>query len=82
MEALLRYIEKIRNKPEHIRLRYVFLCVLVVMGIVVFVWVFSLYNFFGNIFQSSQIQETQENVTSWKGEFEEYLKDDNLEDEN
>ncbi|NCU41405.1 MAG: hypothetical protein EOM19_01630 [Candidatus Moranbacteria bacterium] len=82
METLFRYIEKIRSKPEHIRLRYVFLCVLFVMSIVIFVWVFSLYHFFGDIFQSSQVQETQENVTSWKGEFEEYLKDDNLEDEN
>ena len=35
-------LEKIRRKPEHIRLRYVWGAVAVCMFFLVFVWIFSL----------------------------------------
>lgn len=82
MEALLKYIENIRNKPEHVRVRYVFVFVFSIMGVVIFIWLFSLHHFFGDIFQSNQIQELQDSTTSWKGEFEEYLKDDTIQNLN
>ncbi len=75
MDALLKYIENIRKKPEHIRMRYVFVCVFFLMSIVVFVWVFSLHYFFGDILNSHQIKDAQEEATSWKGVLEEYVKE-------
>lgn len=37
-------IEQIRQKPEHVRLRYVWICVAVSMVLVVFIWAISLKN--------------------------------------
>jgi hypothetical protein len=38
-----RKIEEIRRQPEHVRLKYVWGCVAVSMGMVVALWFFSLY---------------------------------------
>ncbi len=46
MERLLEKIEAIRREPEHIRMRYVMLSVLVSMVFVVILWVFSVYEGF------------------------------------
>ncbi len=46
MERLLEKIEAIRREPEHIRMRYVMLSVLVSMVFVVLLWVFSVYEGF------------------------------------
>ena len=40
-------IEEIRQKPEHIRMRYVWLSVAIVMAFIILVWVFSLKAEFG-----------------------------------
>lgn len=46
MERLLDKIEAIRREPEHIRMRYVMLSVLVSMAFVVLLWIFSVYEGF------------------------------------
>jgi hypothetical protein len=35
-------IEEIRNKPEHVRIRYVWISVLIVMVFILIIWIFSL----------------------------------------
>jgi hypothetical protein len=42
-------IEEIRKKPEHIRMRYVWLAVAVSMFFILVIWVFSLEEGFGKI---------------------------------
>jgi hypothetical protein len=42
--TLFDKIEQIRQKPEHIRLRYVWVCVVISMVFVVFIWAISLKN--------------------------------------
>ncbi len=39
-----RKIDEIRQKPEHIRLRYVWVMVGISMSVIVGIWVLSLYN--------------------------------------
>ncbi len=41
-------IEEIRKKPEHIRLRYVWAGVAVVMFFIIIIWIFSLQEAFKN----------------------------------
>lgn len=40
--GIIEKIEEIRNKPEHIRLRYVWFFVALSMGVVLFVWFSSM----------------------------------------
>jgi hypothetical protein len=47
--GILEKIEVIRQKPEHIRLRYVWFLVFFCMFFVVFIWFFSLKNDLRNI---------------------------------
>lgn len=40
--SLAERIEKIKREPEHIRLRYVWLCVFLSMVFIILLWIFSL----------------------------------------
>jgi cytoskeletal protein RodZ len=41
-ERILQKLDEIRQKPEHVRIWYVWACVFVVMFFVVVIWIFSL----------------------------------------
>lgn len=43
---LMQKIEEIRNKPEHIRMRYVWASVLVSMIFIIIIWIFSMLTLF------------------------------------
>lgn len=49
MERLIEKIEAIRREPEHIRMRYVMLSVLVSMILVILLFVFSIYEGFRSV---------------------------------
>lgn len=49
MERLIEKIEAIRREPEHIRMRYVMLSVLVSMVLVLILWIFSIYEGFRSV---------------------------------
>ncbi len=49
MERLLEKIEAIRREPEHIRMRYVMLSVIVSMVFVLLLWMFSIYEGFRSV---------------------------------
>lgn len=40
--SLIEKIEEIRKKPEHIKMRYVWLCVIVCMFLIVAIWFLSI----------------------------------------
>lgn len=54
--SLFDKIDKIRQKPEHIRLRYVWICVAISMVLVMFIWLLSLKN------RNYQVQDSGEVV--------------------
>jgi heme exporter protein D len=71
-----RKIEEIRRKPEHIRIRYVWGCVGVSMGVIVVLWLFSLRAAFQDIERrplreslEGLRQETRDTVTPSLGEW-------------
>lgn len=51
-------IEWVRQQPEHIRMRYVFGCLIVSMAFVIGIWLLSLKESFGNI--SRDVSNTAE----------------------
>lgn len=58
-------IEEIRQKPEHIRLRYVWIGVTVSMIFILFIWFFSLKNSFQSIpEENEQISELKNQLDS------------------
>ena len=46
---IFKKIEQIREKPEHIRMRYVWGLVSFFIVIIIFIWIFSLKNTFENL---------------------------------
>lgn len=62
-------IEEIRQKPESIRIRYVWGCVAVCMAIIVILWIFSVRASLKENFQqeSSLPQSSNENSTTQEG---------------
>ena len=56
-------IEKIRKQPEHVRLRYVWICVIASMFVVLMLWFFSIASMFMEEKNNSN-QATTENVSN------------------
>ena len=74
LEGINNKIEEIRKKPEHVRLRYIWILVSVVMVFVIIVWVFSLQESFSQIRASNipvpdfknQLQDAGKSMPSLK----------------
>jgi hypothetical protein len=49
MERLIEKIEAIRREPEHIRMRYVMISVLISMFLILLLWIFSIYEGFRSV---------------------------------
>jgi hypothetical protein len=56
-------IEEIRQQPEHVRVRYVWICVVVSMFVVLILWFFSIASMFAEEKNNSD-QITEENIPS------------------
>lgn len=65
---LIKKIEEIRRQPEHVRMRYVWLCVAVSMACVVALWFFSMASMF------SGMNENTENSSSVLPDLSEQLE--------
>ncbi len=57
-------IENIRRQPEHIRLRYVWLGVIVSMIFIVIIWIFSLQETFKN--SAPEFEESASLKSQWE----------------
>lgn len=60
MERLEQWIESVRQKPEHIRVRYVIGCVAASMVLVIGVWLLSVSEGFKNVAQDAETSEFQQ----------------------
>ena len=62
-------IDEIRNKPEHIRLRYVWGAMAVSMFFILILWIFSVRDIFRNM--NTQVDSSESCLTDIKKGFEE-----------
>ena len=56
--GIIENLERIREKPEHIRIRYVFACVFFCMVFIFFLWFASLRQNFENMRNDDTFQKT------------------------
>jgi len=56
----MSFIEKLQNKPRHIRLQILWVSVILVMVIVIFIWSFSLKSSFGILENNQKNKEQKE----------------------
>jgi len=71
---LSRKIEEIRNKPEHIRLRYVWGAVGICMTFVLVLWAFSVRETIKTM--SNQVKSSGSCMTDFKNKFDEQSKEE------
>lgn len=67
--SINRKLDEIRNKPEHIRVRYVWGIVAICMFFILVLWIFSVKDIFNNM--NSQSESSGSCLTDIKKGFEE-----------
>lgn len=64
-------VKEIRKQPEHVRERYVWMAVAVVMFVVIFIWLLSMRISFNKTLQDTQtkqnVEEIQKRINEMKG---------------
>jgi hypothetical protein len=74
MKSLQEKIEEIRQKPEHIRFRYVMVLVSVTMVVMVMIWLLSVQRNFSEMSQPSVLNDAQKDLQMWGQDVENSLK--------
>ncbi len=72
---IIKKIEQIREKPEHIRMRYVIICVTISTLLIVGVWVMSLKSSFNNPKEITEDENSLQILNNLKDDLSTEYKD-------
>jgi|GEM_PF-6454017 len=68
MSRVSDFIEKVRSKPEHVRVRYVVFFVSLIMAFMIGIWMISMTHHFKGITSPQTKEAVTESIESWKEE--------------
>ncbi|MEN8252679.1 MAG: hypothetical protein ABFQ53_03805 [Patescibacteria group bacterium] len=76
-EQLEQKVEEVRRKPEHIRVRYVWGSVIIIMLIIIFIWLVSMKTSFS---QLNNDTETQSSIKEFQKQISEIQEKTQIEE--